>query len=175
MDEPHIVKTHGLFGNTCRVDVTIRATPERVWQILTDTGGYPRWNTRIDSVEGDIREGGRVKFHLRGTDRVFTSKVSDVVPNERMSWVGGAAPVFRDVRNFTLTRRPDGTTDFSMEERFSGLMVSLLEGADLTPIFERYANELKREAETSSFWRADPRASAREAASERPEPIARRA
>jgi len=41
----------------------------------------------------------------------------------------------------------DGDTDFTLEERFSGLLVSLMEGADFGPILERYASDLKHEAE----------------------------
>ena len=45
--------------------------------------------------------------------------------------------------------REDGSTDFAMEERFSGLMLPLAKGSlpDFGPIFERYANDLKNEAE----------------------------
>jgi hypothetical protein len=56
-----------------------------------------------------------------GTDRTFTPRVSDVVPNERMTWTGGVSPIFKGVRTFQLTPRSDGTTDFAMQERFSGL------------------------------------------------------
>jgi hypothetical protein len=87
-----------------------------------------------------------------GTDRTFTPKVSGVVANERMAWTGGFAPLFKGVRTFTLNRRDDGSTDFAMEERFSGLMLPLAKGSmpDFGPIFERYANDLKREAERVS-------------------------
>ena len=46
----------------------------------------------------------------------------------------------------------DGSTDFTMEERFSGLMIPLVKGSlpDFGPIFERYANDLKLEAESSA-------------------------
>ena len=50
---------------------------------------------------------------------------------------------------FELKGRPDGTTDFFMVERFSGLMLPLVKGSlpEFPPIFERYAGDLKREAE----------------------------
>ena len=84
-----------------------------------------------------------------GTDRVFTPKVSGVVPSERMTWTGGFAPIFKGVRTFVLRPRNDGSTDFMMEERFSGLILPLVKGSmpDFGPVFERYANDLKREAE----------------------------
>jgi hypothetical protein len=53
------------------------------------------------------------------------------------------------LRNFELRRREDGTTDFAMEERFSGLILPLVRASmpDFGPVFERYARDLKREAE----------------------------
>jgi hypothetical protein len=94
-------------------------------------------------------EGERLRLRVPGTDRVFTPKVSGVVPNERMTWTGGFAPIFKGVRTFVLTPRNDGSTDFVMEERFSGLILPLVKGSmpDFGPVFERYANDLKREAE----------------------------
>jgi uncharacterized protein YndB with AHSA1/START domain len=134
----------------CRVDVTIHASPERVWSILTDARGFPRWNSTVKSLEGEIREGGRLRLRVPDTDRVFTPTISDVVPNEHMTWSGGFGPIFKGVRDFTLRPHGDGSTDFTMEERFSGLMVPLFEGPDFGPIFEVYANDLKREAERAA-------------------------
>jgi hypothetical protein len=119
---------------------------------LTDAQGFPRWNSTVSSIEGQIRDGERLRLRAPGTDRTFTPTVSGVVPNERMTWTGGFAPLFRGVRTFALQQRDDGSTDFAMEERFSGLMLPLAKGSlpDFGPIFERYANDLKREAERAS-------------------------
>ena len=66
-----------------------------------------------------------------------------------MIWSDGIAPIFRGVRTFGLMPRNDGSTDFVMEERFSGVMFALVKGMlpDFGPIFEAYAQDLKREAE----------------------------
>lgn len=69
-----------------------------------------------------------------------------------MTWTGGFAPVFKGVRTFALKSANDGSTDFTMEERFAGIMLPLVRGSmpDFGPVFERYANDLKREAEGAS-------------------------
>ena len=66
-----------------------------------------------------------------------------------MTWTGGFAPIFKGVRTFTLRPRDDGSTDFAVEERFSGLMLPLVKGSlpDFGPVFASYANDLRREAE----------------------------
>jgi hypothetical protein len=53
------------------------------------------------------------------------------------------------VRTFTLTPKGDGSTEFAMKEEFSGLMLPMIKGSlpDFAPIFEAYAEDLKRAAE----------------------------
>ena len=149
MKELNITKTAGAFSLLCRVEASIRATPEVVWAILTDAKNFPRWNTTVTAIEGEIREGQQLRIHVPGTDRTFTPRVTDVAPSERMTWTGGFAPLFKGVRTFTIRRGNEGTTNFAMEERFSGLMLPLVKKSlpDFEPIFERYAGDLKREAE----------------------------
>ena len=134
---------------TYAVRVDIEAKPEAVWRLLTDAKGFPRWNSTITGIDGRIREGERIRLHVPGTKRTFTPTVSGVVENERMTWADGIAPVFRGVRTFVLKPRGDATTEFMMEERFSGVVFALVRGVmpDFRPIFEAFAGDLKREAE----------------------------
>ena len=145
---------------SCGVALNIRAPAARIWSLLTDARGFPRWNSTVTNVEGEIREGERLRLHVPGTDRTFTPTVSGVVPDERMTWTGGFSPVFKGVRTFELKRRDDGSTDFVMEEHFSGLMLPLVRGSmpDLGLVFERYADDLKREAELRPSSRQEIRA-----------------
>jgi hypothetical protein len=149
MTEPKIKQTRSAFTLVCGVDVNIHASAQKIWTLLTDAEGFPRWNSTVTRIEGQIREGARLRIHVPGTRRTFTPAVSGVAPNQRMTWMDGFAPMFKGVRTFELRPGKDGSTDFAMEERFSGLMLLFLKGSlpDFGPIFERYANDLKREAE----------------------------
>ena len=152
MKEPKVTKVHSAFAMVCRVEVNIHAGAQAVWSLLTDAKDFPRWNSTVTGIEGQIREGERLRIRVPGTDRAFTPKVSGVVPNQRMAWTGGFAPMFKGVRTFELRPRSDGSTDFAMEERFSGLLLPLIKGSlpDFGPIFEHYANDLKSEAERAA-------------------------
>ncbi len=149
MKAARITQSRGIFSMACGVELNIQATASIIWSLLTDAKDFPRWNSTVSRVEGQIREGERLRLHVPGTARTFTPRVSGVVPDERMTWTGGFSPVFRGVRAFELRSCGDGSTDFVMEERFSGLMLPLVRGSmpDFGPVFERYANDLKREAE----------------------------
>ncbi|HTR67399.1 MAG TPA: SRPBCC domain-containing protein [Terriglobales bacterium] len=160
MDTARITKARGLFSMSCGVELNIRAPAERIWSLLTDASGFPRWNSTVTRVEGEIREGEQLRLHVPGTDRTFTPRVSGVVPEERMTWTGGVSPVFKGVRTFELKRRDNGSSDFVMEERFSGLLLPFVRGSmpDFGSVFERYANDLKHEAELAPSSRQGSRA-----------------
>jgi hypothetical protein len=149
IERPRITQTHGTFSMSCAVIVTIHASAERLWRLLTDASDFPRWNSTVTRIEGTIREGERIRIHAPGTDRTFTPRISGVVRGRRMSWIGGRAPFFKGVRTFELTPRADGSTDFAMQEHFSWLILPFARRSmpDFGPIYERYANDLKREGE----------------------------
>src|SRR5262245_5445292 len=152
MEDPRITREQSVFSLSCRVEVGIRAKAEHVWSLLTDAKGFPSWNSTVSSIEGHISEGQRLRLHVPGTDRTFTPTVSGIVPNERMTWTGGFGPMFKGVRTFELKPRIDGSTDFAMEERFSGLMLPLVKGSmpDFGAVFATYANDLKCAAEPTT-------------------------
>jgi hypothetical protein len=149
MSGPNVTQTRNAFSLVCGVEVNILAGAEAVWTLLTDAANFPRWNSTVTGIDGQIREGARLRLRVPGTDRTFTPRVSGVVTGQRMTWSGGFAPLFKGVRTFELKPRADGSTDFTMKERFSGLMLPLLKRSlpDFRPVFARYADDLKREAE----------------------------
>ena len=67
---PKLMQTHRAFSMACGVEVNVLANAENIWRLLTDAEGFPRWNSTVSGVEGQIREGQRLR--LPGTDRVFT-------------------------------------------------------------------------------------------------------
>lgn len=149
MKDPTFTQTNSAFAMTCAVEVNIQADDGVVWGLLTDASGFPRWNSTVAGIEGEIREGERIRLHVPGTNRTFTPRVSAVVPAQRMTWSDGFNHVFKGVRTFELKSRDEGSTDFVMEEHFSGLVFALVKGMlpDFRPIFLAYASDLKREAE----------------------------
>ncbi len=74
--------------------------------------------------------------------------IVEFAPEKKMVWSDGNA-MFKGVRTFIINPRPDGTTDFSMEEVYTGLMMPMIAGSlpDFEPVFEQYLADLKREAE----------------------------
>ena len=93
------------------------------------------------------REKRALQSLLKIAEREIVSAV-DAMPADKF----GFAPTdgeFKGVRTFELRPCDDGSSEFVMEERFSGLMLPFAKGSmpDFGPVFEHYANDLKREAE----------------------------
>jgi len=149
MKDTRFTQTNTIFAMSCSVAVNIQVNTEVVWSLLTDAKGFPRWNSTVTGIEGQIREGERLRLHVPGTSRTFSPRVSGVVPARRMIWSDGFVPLFKGVRTFELKSRDNGSTDFVMEERFSGILFALTKRMlpDFRRIFEAYASDLKREAE----------------------------
>jgi hypothetical protein len=138
------------FRRSCAITIAVRATPDRIWALLTDAAGFPRWNSTVTSIDGPIAAGARLAVRVPAAPtRVFKPRVTRFEPGRAMVWRDGFAPMFQGVRTFTLTPRPDGTTEFAMVEVFSGALLPLITGAlpDFAPSFAAYAADLKRAAE----------------------------
>lgn len=133
------------------VKTSIRATPERVWDLLTDAAGYPRWNNTVEKIEGNIGQNARIKVHAKiSPGRTFPVMVTAFEPWKRMVWTGGMPfGLFKGERVFLLTPGPGGDVEFSMREEYTGLMAGLIGKSipDLQPAFDEFASDLKRAAE----------------------------
>jgi len=133
--------------------IPIDAPVSRVWSLLTDLPGWPRWNTTVDRVDGSIGLGNRITVYAKASPgRAFPLKVAELVPPSLMVWRGGMPlGLFTGTRTYRLTPRPDGKLQFEMTEEFTGLMAPLITRSipDLQPSFEEFAKCLKTAAETA--------------------------
>jgi hypothetical protein len=133
------------------VTTSIRATPERIWSLLTDAGGYLGWNNTVKAVEGKIAPGETITVRPKiNPGRAFPVKVLEFDPPRSMVWRGGMPTgLFQGNRVFTLKPSPNGEVEFSMREEYTGLLAPLIGRSipDLQPAFDEFASDLKRAAE----------------------------
>lgn len=136
------------FRRSVTVEIPIKASPERLWALLTTAADIARWNSTVSSIEGTVAPGARLKITVPISSRTFNVQVDTFEPPHRLVWSDGNA-VFRGVRTYALMPQAGGITLFHMEEVFTGFMLPLIARSlpDFKPVFERYAADLKREAE----------------------------
>ena len=138
-----------------QTSITIAASPERVWAVLTDFADYPRWNSVISRVRAELRKGGKIRFRIKieaAPVLGFTAKIVRCEPGRALAWRGGAplVPALAwGEHYFELTPVPDGTR-FAHGERFGGLLRLLVRGeahARVTRTYEAFNAALKARAE----------------------------
>jgi hypothetical protein len=131
----------------------INESPAKIWSILTDVSAYPSWDPYCDKIEGRVELGQKIKaFSKLSPGRAFPVKVTELVPNQKMTWSGGMPfGLFKGERTFTLTPRGEGT-EFTLREVFSGPMLALIGKSipDMTDAFEKFVQGLKKRAEGAS-------------------------
>ena len=144
-------KTETLFHLAYAVNTEIQAPVAKVWALLTDAGGFARWNSTVTAIGGTIALGEKLAITVPvAPGRTFSPKVTAFDPGAaRMVWSDGMAPMFKGVRTFTITPIAGGGCRFEMVETFDGVMLPMIKGSlpDLRPVFDTYAKDLKLAAE----------------------------
>jgi hypothetical protein len=135
--------------------IDVHATPQRVWQVLTDLDAYPDWNPFITRASGSARVGERLTNRMQpvgGRAVTLRPTVLEADPGRRLRWLGRllVPGVFDAEHTFTIESLGDGQVRLVQHERFRGLLVPFL-GKSLDrhtlPAFELMNQALKRRAE----------------------------
>jgi hypothetical protein len=139
-------------------EIEIKASAERVWQVLTNFAAFPQWNPFIRMASGEIRSGQRLEVHMQSSGArpmTFRPKVLKVEPNRELRWrgqlwIGG---LFDGEHIFTIENIAPGRVRFVQREQFSGVLVPLLARSldrDTKRGFEEMNQALKSQAEKTS-------------------------
>ena len=143
--KPKAVTARTMFSRETTVGVEIEAEASIVWALLTRAADYPRWNSTVVSIKGDIREGETIE--LKSTldeKRTFKLKVKEVAPEKRLVWGDAMGN-----RVYAL-EKAGSKVRFTMTEKIGGPLFPLFAGMipSFDESFEKFAADLKKEAET---------------------------
>jgi hypothetical protein len=111
-----------------RTEVQIEASPERVWEVLTDFSAYGDWNPFIGAISGTLKVGERLKLEVSpsaGRSMTLKARVTSVDPNRELAWRVSHMPIpglLEGVHFFRLDVSDRGTR-LVQGENFSGLLV----------------------------------------------------
>ena len=137
-----------MFSRETAVSIDIQADQSIIWKLLTNASDFPRWNSTVVSIEGEIKERGKIK--LKSTldpKRVFKLAVEEFVADNRLVWGDAMGN-----RVYALKSIGQGLTNFTMTEKIGGPIFPLFSRM-IPPFdqsFEQYAKDLKKEAEAIS-------------------------
>lgn len=133
-----------LFSRSTTISQIIKADESIIWNLLTNASDFPRWNSTIISIDGDIKKGQKIKLkNTLDPKRVFNLKIKDEIPLNKLVWGDAMGE-----RTFSLKKERENTL-FTMSEKIGGPIFPLF--AFLIPSFdesfEQFTEDLKREAE----------------------------
>jgi hypothetical protein len=111
--------------------IEIDASPERVWDILTDFASYPQWNPFIRHISGELKVGERLEVRLEPPDSrgiTLRPKVLSAEPNRLMRWLGHllVPGVFDGEHSLAIHPLEVDRVRFVQHEAFKGVLVPLL-------------------------------------------------
>ncbi|HEX9618086.1 MAG TPA: SRPBCC domain-containing protein [Anaerolineales bacterium] len=111
--------------------IEIEASPERVWQILTDFHSFPEWNPFIRRVVGEAQEGAILEVYIEPSGSrgmTFRPTVLKAEPGRELRWLGRLymPGLFDGEHVFTIEPVNEKRVRFTQREVFSGLLVPAL-------------------------------------------------
>jgi hypothetical protein len=74
-----------------RSEIEIRASAERVWQVLTDFASFPQWNPFMRRASGEVKAGARLEVRSQpsgANGMTFKPTVLKAEPNRELRWLG---------------------------------------------------------------------------------------
>ncbi|TDC44089.1 SRPBCC domain-containing protein [Micromonospora sp. KC213] len=133
--------------------VDVDATPQRVWEVLTDFPRYAQWNPFIREAAGEARVGSTLSlrmFPVAGRPMSFKPRVLAAREAAELRWLGRLIlpGIFDGEHLFVLTPHGGGTR-VVQSETFSGILVPLFGKVVNGTVadFERLNEALKSRAE----------------------------
>ena len=138
-------------------EIEINASPETVWELLTDTSRFPEWNPFIRRLRGDLKVGQKLVVFMQpsGANGLeFRPVVMKVEPNRELRWLGHLIipGLFDGEHIFQIEALDDKRVRFHQREIFSGILVPLLKkslDADTRRGFNEMNQKLKELAESN--------------------------
>ncbi|SDC93411.1 hypothetical protein SAMN05660690_3001 [Geodermatophilus telluris] len=134
--------------------VGIAATPERVWEVLTDLAAYPEWNPFIVRAEGAVGPGRRLTLTMQpvgGRAMTMRPRLIEVDAGRVLRWRGRLVmPGLMDAEHTFALQPQAGGTRLVQSETFRGILVPFVAASldrSTLPAFAAMNEALKRRAE----------------------------
>ncbi|QTN19690.1 SRPBCC domain-containing protein [Brevundimonas sp. AJA228-03] len=103
--------------------VGVRATSERIWDVIADFPGWNAWNPVETDVSGTLAFGGSIALSeaVPGLPpRQYTGRIGDWQPNGRLVWMERRGLLFNVLRYYEIEQLEPGSCILSNGFIFSG-------------------------------------------------------
>ena len=115
---------------TARIEkrIGVRASKDRIWELIADLSGWERWNPIESAVEGTISYGGSIALTetIEGLpERRATVRVGEWQPYAQLVWFEKRGLWFNVVRYFEIDELDTDSCIFSSGFIFTGLRAEM--------------------------------------------------
>jgi hypothetical protein len=139
-------------SKTIESEVTIDASRETVWRILTDFDAYSRWNPLMTAAEGDARLGEHIQVDLQppGSDaQKLSPEIMVLRPERKLRWMSRQLLPGLGDREYEVILEPlgGGRVRVVMHKRFEGILIPFTSTEREQVGLDLMAEALKKRAE----------------------------
>ncbi len=131
-------------------EITINASPEKAWTVLTNTADYDTWNPVMRLLEGEIKEGNKVKYQFtQDADNVsqIASKIKKVIPNKLLNQ-GGGMPMLLTFDHKYILEPSGNATKLIIHEDYRGIGVNFWNPNPVEEAYGRLNQAMKKRVES---------------------------
>jgi hypothetical protein len=157
----HHPSKENVMSKRLSTQVDIEATPERVWEVLTDLAAYPEWNPFIVRAAGDVAPGRRLTLRMQpvgGRAMTLRPRLVEVAVHRELRWRGKlVVPGLMDAEHAFVLQPQAGGTRLIHRETFRGVLVPFAAASldrNTLPAFVAMNEALRRRAEDPARPRA---------------------
>ncbi|MEX1013952.1 MAG: SRPBCC family protein [Candidatus Paceibacterota bacterium] len=132
----------------CRKTITINASIEKVWEVMTGIDKWATWQTDITNpnLNGELKPETTFDWKSRGAK--IQSTLHTVEPFNQFGWTGKSFGMFA-IHNWTLSEK-DGKTTVTVDESMEGFVAKLFKKSfnrSLEKGMQTWLDLLKQECE----------------------------
>jgi uncharacterized protein YndB with AHSA1/START domain len=134
----------------CSKTITINASSEKVWEVMTNIDNWANWQTDISKskLNGELKP--KTTFDWKSGGAKIHSTLHTVEPFKNFGWTGNTFGMFA-IHNWTLTEI-NGHTKVTVDESMEGFFAKLFKKSfnkNLKKGMQNWLNLLKQECEVT--------------------------
>ena len=126
-------------------EIAIPASAQEVWAVLMDTEKIKDWNPVLIPIEGELKEGGSVKYKFYQDENNVSeipAKVKHIKEASLLNQAGGMAGILTFDHRYIL-EEIEGGTKVTIHEDYRGIYVPFWNPAPVEEAYKRLAEALK--------------------------------
>jgi hypothetical protein len=130
--------------------ISIKASPNQVWQVIINTSKYNEWNSVMNLLEGNIKEGSLVKYRFTqeaGRFYDIPSKVKKITPSSLLNQSGGTFGIITFNHKYILEEK-EGKTVLTIHEDYHGVFVPFWNPEPVQKAYDRLNKDIKSRVES---------------------------